>query len=50
MSEEAQDKKRLTIPEKMFHAQEEAVKRLAQEGPCVFVGRCADQILKDDNQ
>ena len=26
------------------------MKRLAQEGPCVFVGRCADQILKDDNQ
>ena len=43
-------KKRLTIPEKMFHAQKETVKRLAQEGPCIFVGRCADQILKDDNQ
>ena len=28
----------------------ETVKRLAQEGPCIFVGRCADQILKDDNQ
>lgn len=50
MSEESQDKKRLTIPEKMFHAQKETVKRLAQEGPCIFVGRCADQILKDDNQ
>ena len=47
MSEESQDKKRLTIPEKMFHAQKETVKRLAQEGPCIFVGRCADQILKD---
>ena len=42
MSEESQDKKRLTIPEKMFHAQKETVKRLAQEGPCIFVGRCAD--------
>lgn len=50
MSEESQDKKRLTIPEKMFHAQKETVKRLAQEGPCIFVGRCTDQILKDDNQ
>ena len=38
MSEESQDKKRLTIPEKMFHAQKETVKRLAQEGPCIFVG------------
>ena len=50
MSEESQDKKRLTIPEKMFHAQKETVKRLAQEGPCIFVGRCADQILKDDRE
>lgn len=49
MSEEPEDRKCLMIPEKMFHAQETAVKRLAQEGPCVFVGRCADQILKDDN-
>ena len=32
MSEESQDKRRQTIPEKMFHAQEEAVKRLAQIG------------------
>ena len=47
MSEESQDKKRLTIPEKMFHAQKETVKRLAQEGPCIFVGRCADVVLKD---
>ena len=30
MSEESQDKKRLTIPEKMFHAQKETVKRLAR--------------------
>ena len=50
MSEESQDKEHLAIPEKMFHAQKEAIKRLAQEGPCVFVGRCVDQILKDDNQ
>ena len=48
MSEESQDKKRLTIPEKMFHAQKETVKRLAQEGPCIFVGRCADQIYASD--
>ena len=39
MSEESQDKKRLTIPEKMFHAQKETVKRLAQEGPCTFCGK-----------
>lgn len=39
MSEESQDKEHLAIPEKMFHAQKEAIKRLAQEGPCVFVGR-----------
>lgn len=39
--------KRLTIPEKMFHAQKETVKRLAQKVH-VFLWE-DDQILKDDN-
>ena len=32
---------------KVFLAQFEAIKKLAQEGPCVMVGRCADYALAD---
>lgn len=28
-------------------AQFDIIKKIAQEGPCVFVGRCADYVLKD---
>lgn len=33
--------------QKIFLAQFDTVKRIAEEGPCVIVGRCADYILKD---
>ena len=33
---------------KVFLAQFEAIKKLAGEGPCVMVGRCADYVLKDN--
>lgn len=49
-SEEPENINRVTLPYKMYQAQRDAMKRLAQEGPCIFVGRCADQILKEDNQ
>ena len=32
---------------KVFLAQFDAIKKLASEGPCVMVGRCADYVLKD---
>ncbi len=32
---------------KVFLAQFEAIKKLAAEGPCVMVGRCADYALAD---
>lgn len=32
---------------KVFLAQFDAIKKLAQEGPCVMVGRCADYALAD---
>ena len=32
---------------KIFLAQFEAIKKLASEGPCVMVGRCADYVLND---
>ena len=34
--------------QKIFLAQFETVKNIANEGPCVIVGRCADYILKDN--
>ena len=34
--------------QKIFLAQYETVKNIASEGPCVIVGRCADYILKDN--
>ena len=33
---------------KIFLAQFEAIKKLAEEGPCVMVGRCADYALADN--
>lgn len=32
---------------KLFLAQFDAIKKMAQEGPCVMVGRCADYALAD---
>ncbi|MDC7290979.1 cytidylate kinase-like family protein [Blautia schinkii] len=39
---------RIMLPYKLYQAQMDAMKRLVEEGPCIFVGRCADQILKDE--
>ncbi len=33
--------------QKIFLAQFDTVKKIAEEGPCVIVGRCADYILKE---
>ena len=38
---------RLVLPGQMFQAQMDSMKRLAGEGPCIFLGRCADHILRD---
>lgn len=38
---------RIMMPYKLYQAQMDTIIRLAQEGPCIFVGRCADHILKD---
>lgn len=37
----------LSLNEKVFLAQFETIKKLASEGPCVIVGRCADYVLRD---
>lgn len=36
-----------SISEKMYATEERIIQKLADNGPCIFVGRCADYILKD---
>lgn len=40
----------MTMPlnHRIFMAQFDAISKLAAEGPCVIVGRCADYVLKND--
>lgn len=37
----------LSLDDRIFLAQSNVIRKLADEGPCVIVGRCADYILKD---
>ncbi|MBR5970214.1 MAG: cytidylate kinase-like family protein [Lachnospiraceae bacterium] len=37
----------MPVGQKVFLAQFDAIKRIAQEGPCVIVGRCAEYALAD---
>ena len=37
----------MPISHKIFLAQFDTIKKIAQEGPCVIVGRCADYALQD---
>jgi len=37
----------MPISHKVFLAQFDTIKKVAEEGPCVIVGRCADYILKE---
>lgn len=34
-------------PDSLFKFQSDAIRKAAQEGSCVFVGRCADYVLRD---
>lgn len=34
-------------PESLFQFQSDAIRKAADEGSCVFVGRCADYVLRD---
>lgn len=38
----------ITPQDYLWSVQRKVILKLAQEGPCVIVGRCADYILKDD--
>ena len=35
------------LQESLFQFQSDAIQKAAKEGPCVFVGRCADYVLRD---
>lgn len=35
------------MSDQLFFAQSRVIKRLAEQGPCVIVGRCADMVLDD---
>ena len=37
----------MPISQKVFLAQFDTIKKIAQEGPCIIVGRCADYALSD---
>ena len=37
----------MPLSDKLFVVQSNIIKRIAEEGPCVIVGRCADYILKE---
>lgn len=38
----------MPMPQKLFLAQFDTIKSLAAQGSCVFVGRCADYVLRED--
>ncbi len=37
----------MPLSDKLFVVQSNIIKRIAEEGPCIIVGRCADYILKE---
>lgn len=37
----------LSLDDQLFLAQSNVIRKVAKEGPCVIVGRCADFVLKD---
>lgn len=37
----------LSLDDKIFLAQSDVIRKVAEEGPCVIVGRCADYVLKE---
>ncbi|MBQ3601404.1 MAG: cytidylate kinase-like family protein [Lachnospiraceae bacterium] len=37
----------MSVDDQLFLAETKVIRRFAQKGPCVIVGRCADYVLKD---
>lgn len=40
----------LSLDDRIFLAQSDVIRKVADEGPCVIVGRCADYVLKEREQ
>ncbi|MBQ8684451.1 MAG: cytidylate kinase-like family protein [Clostridia bacterium] len=38
------------MSDQVYIAESNAIKQVAQQGPCVIVGRCADYILRDEHE
>ena len=47
ISSEKMNQKLLPVAEQIFLAQKKVIEDLAEQGPCIFVGRCADYILRN---
>ncbi len=39
----------LSLDDQLYLAQSNVIRKVAEEGPCVIVGRCADYVLRDFN-
>ena len=37
----------LSLDDRIYLAQSNVIRKVAEEGPCIIIGRCADYILKD---
>ena len=37
----------LSLDDRIFLAQSDVIRKVAEEGPCIIVGRCADYVLKE---
>ena len=42
--------KKVPLNDSTFETQSKLIENLAQKGPCIFVGRCADYVLRDNPQ
>lgn len=40
----------LSLDDRIYIAQADVIRKVAEEGPCVIVGRCADYILKEHKE
>ena len=37
----------LSLDDRIFLAQSDVIRKVAEEGPCIIVGRCADYVLRE---
>ena len=46
----ASDFDKITKPYEIYEAQAKVMRQLVSEGPCIFLGRCAGEILKGETE